>query len=304
MSCPVVVGLGSVDPALVVDELGTGLHFVAEPDPDQLAAAAGAIARADAVVDRALLDQMPALRVVARTGVGVEKVDLLATEQRGIPVVITPGTGTHAVAEGAIAMALGLLKRHRVTTDLVREGRWTERSGIVPGDLEGAVLGIIGYGRIGRRLAQLGAAFGMEVLSFDPYVVDAPGQVSLAQLGARADVISLHLPLTAQTRGIVDEAFLARVRPGSVLINCGRGGLVDLDAAQRALEDGRLAGLGLDVFDEEPPAHHPVFERDDVILSPHLTGLSARAQQATFRAAARGVRDVLEGKEPAAVAEP
>lgn len=164
---------------------------------------------------------MPALRVIARNGVGVEKVDLVNAEQCGIPVVVTPGTGTHAVAPGTIAMALGLLKRHRVTTELVREGRWAERAAVVPGDLEGAVPGIIDYGRIGRRLARPGNAFGMEVLTFDPYVTDAPGQVDLDQLAARADMISLHLPLIAETHGLVHGALLARMQPGSALINCG-----------------------------------------------------------------------------------
>jgi len=304
MTLPLVVGLGEVDPALVTWELGDGIEFGAAPDTEQLAVAAGAIARADAVVDRDLLEQMPALRVIARTGVGVDRIDVAEAARRGIPVVITPGTGTNAVAEAAIGMALGLRKLHRRSTRLVAEGRWSERSSLVTGDLEGSILGLLGYGRIGRRLAHLAEAFGMEVIAYDPYVSGDMKLVDLAELQARAEVISLHLPLTDDTSGLVDSKFLRAVRQGAVLINCGRGGLVDLDAAHRALEVGHLHGLGLDVFDEEPPPHHPLFERDDVILSPHLAGLSIRGLQSTFAAAARGVREVLEGGEAAAYALP
>jgi phosphoglycerate dehydrogenase-like enzyme len=127
---------------------------------------------------------------------------------------------------------------------------------------------------------------------------------SLGDLAARSDVITLHLPLNEQTRHLVDDAFLARVRPGAVLVNCGRGGLVDTDAVWRALTDGRLSGVGLDVFDPEPPGCHPLYGHPDVVLTPHLMGLSRRATAATFTAAARGVLDVLCGREPQAVADP
>jgi D-3-phosphoglycerate dehydrogenase len=146
----------------------------------------------------------------------------------------------------------------------------------------------------------------MRILAYDP-VSEPPAGVRCASLGdlaARSDVITLHLPLNDQTRHLVDDAFLAGVRPGAVLINCGRGGLVDTDAVCRALTDGRLSGVGLDVFDPEPPGHHPLYRHPDVVLTPHLMGLSRRATAATFTAAARGVLDVLSGREPQAVADP
>ena len=196
-------------------------------------------------------------------------------------------------------MALHLVKRFGPLTALVREGRWAERAGVSVGDLDGATLGVIGYGRIGGRTAALAAAFGMRVLAYDP-VSEPPADVpsvehcaSLGDLAARSDVITLHLPLNEQTRHLVDDAFLARVRPGAVLVNCGRGGLVDTDAAWRALTDGRLSGVGLDVFDPEPPGPHPLYSHPGVVLTPHLMGLSQRATAATFTAAARGVLDVL-----------
>jgi D-3-phosphoglycerate dehydrogenase / 2-oxoglutarate reductase len=303
---PLVVGLGEVDPALAAGALGGGVAFVARPGPEALAVAVGAIARADAVVDAALLDRAPRLRVVARTGVGVDLVDLEAATARGVAVVVTPGSGTRAVAEGVLALALHLVKRLGPLTALVRDGRWAERSRVPVGDLDGATIGIVGYGRIGRRVGDLAAAFGMRVLAHDPFS-PPPGEVAcpeLATLAAASDVLTLHVPLTEATRHLVDAALLSRIRPRAVLVNCGRGGLLDLDAALAALEWGRLGGIGLDVFDPEPPPHHPLFDHPDVVLTPHLMGLTRRATAATFAAAARGVADVLAGRRPEALANP
>ncbi len=126
----------------------------------------------------------------------------------------------------------------------------------------------------------------------------------MSELASASDVVTLHVPLTEETHHLVDDAFLDRVRPGTILINCGRGGLVDLDAALAALESGRLAGVGLDVFDPEPPERHPLFDHPDVVLTPHLMGMTRRAAAATFVDAARGIVDVLAGRRPAAVANP
>jgi D-3-phosphoglycerate dehydrogenase len=301
-----VVALGTVDPALVSGPLRGQAVFVAEPQPEDLFLAAGAIVRADVVVDEALLDRMPNLRVVARTGVGVDLVDVAAATRRGIAVVITPGSGTAAVAEGVMGMALHLVKRLGPLTDLVRDGRWAQRGEVAVGDLEGATFGIIGYGRIGRRVASLARAFGAGVLAYDP-VAPPPDDVActdLGQLASGSDVISLHAPLTAATRHIVDARFLDAVKSGAVLVNCGRGALVDMDAVMDALSAGRLAGVGLDVFEPEPPAHHPLFDHPDVVLTPHIMGLSRRAMAATFADAARGAAAVLAGRRPAALANP
>jgi D-3-phosphoglycerate dehydrogenase len=315
VSRQVVVALGDVEPGLVTGHLPRGARFVADPGPEDLCAAAGAIVRADVLVDTAMLDRMPNLRVLARTGVGVDRVDVGEATRRRIAVVVTPDAGTHAVAEGALAMILHLVKRLRATTDCVAQGRWSERGAITLGDLDGATIGVVGYGRIGRRIGYLARAFGMTVLAHDPYLApakdhagggsaDAVEFVGLEELRSRSQVVTLHLPLTPRTFHLVDSAFLAAMPVGSILVNCGRGGLLDLDAAAHALADGRLAGLGLDVFEREPPAHHPVFDRTDVVLSPHLMGLSVGATRATFTAAAQGVADVLAGRRPAALANP
>ena len=302
---PVVVGLGKVDPDLVTGALGDGIDFVAEPTEADLAAAVGAIVRADAVVDEAFLDRTPRMRVLARTGVGTDLVDLDTAAARGIAVVVTPGSGTRAVAEGVLAHTLALVKRVAPLTALVSGGRWGERDAGGPiGDLDGATIGIIGYGRIGRRVGALADAFGMRVLAYDPFA-PPPAEVAcgdLDELIAASDVLTLHVPLTPENHHLVDAAFLGRTKPGAVLINCGRGGLLDLDAALAALESGQLSGVGLDVFESEPPVHHPIFDHQSVSLTPHLMGLTRRATAATFADAAQGVVDVLAGRTPAAVA--
>jgi D-3-phosphoglycerate dehydrogenase / 2-oxoglutarate reductase len=303
---PVVVALGAVDPGLVTNILGAGLALVTDPSADDLARAVGAIVRADAVVDATFLNRAPRLRVLARTGVGVDLVDLAAATGRGIPVVVTPGSGTRAVAEGVLALTLHLVKRLAALTELVRQGRWAERITVPIGDLEGATMGIVGYGRIGQRVGELAKAFSMRLLAYDP-VSPPPAEIAatdLARLAIASDVLTLHVPLTDTTHHLVDKAFLDRVRPGTVLVNCGRGGLVNLDAALDALDSGQLAGVGLDVFDPEPPEHHDLFDRPNVVLTPHLMGLSRRATAATFADAARGIADVLAGRRPAAVANP
>ena len=303
---PLVVGLGSVDPDLVAEVFEGRCRFVADPTDADLDEAEGAIARADAAVDAAFLDRAPRLRVVARTGVGVERVDLDATNARGIAVVVTPGSGATAVAEGALAMAMHLVKRFGRLTDLVRSGRWTERGSVAVGDLAGSTLGVVGYGRIGRQAGTLGRALGMTVLAYDPFA-SPPADVrcdTLPDLLSRSDVVTLHLPLSPETHHLIDAEALAVTRRGAILVNCGRGALVDVDAVYDALLDRRIAGVGLDVFDPEPPQHHALFDHPDVVLTPHLMGLSRRATAATFTAAAAGVVDVLEGREPASVADP
>ncbi len=303
---PLVVGLGAVDPSLVAEVFTGRCRFVADPTAEHLREAQGAIARADATLDTVFLDRTPRMRVVARTGVGVERVDLDAATSRGIAIVVTPGAGAIAVAEGAIAMAMHLVKRLGRLTDLVRSDRWADRGLVAVGDLAGSTLGVVGFGRIGRHAATLGAALGMKVLAYDP-VAEPPAELrcgTLAELLAGSDVITLHLPLTPDTHHLIDADALELTRPGAILVNCGRGALIDNDAAFQALQAGRIAGIGLDVFDPEPPQHHPLFDHPDVVLTPHLMGLSTNATAATFTAAATGVVDVLDGREPAAVANP
>jgi D-3-phosphoglycerate dehydrogenase len=165
------------------------------------------------------------------------------------------------------------------------------------GDIDGSTVGIVGYGRIGQRLSELLVALGAEVIAFDP-VATVPDGIrcdSLPDLLSRSHIVSLHVPLLDSTRHMINAATLALMPAEAVLINCGRGPLVDLDAALVALESGHLGGIGLDVFDDEPPTPHPLFQHPRALLTPHVMGLSHKSAAQTFIDAARGIRLVLDG---------
>lgn len=300
----IVVGLGPVETDVVQPVLGGDIRFIESPTEAEIAEAAGAIVRAAFVFDAAQFAKMPNLKVVARTGVGTDLVDLDEAAQRSIPVVITPGSNTNAVAEGAIAHALHLTKRLGPLHRLVSGGGWNDRTKYPVGDFESKTIGIVGFGRIGRRVAKLAEAFDMSVLAYDPFA-DIPAENSvkdIVDLVSRSDVVTLHVPLTAETNQMVNAALLASFKAGAVLVNCGRGALIDLEAALVALNNRQLGGLGLDVFDPEPPSHHALFDHENVVLTPHVMGLSVRSTVQTFIDAALGVRDVLEGRRPLAIA--
>lgn len=296
----VVVGLGPVDPALVTPFLPADAVFVRDPSPEDLAGAEGAIVRAAFDVDAALLDRMPRLRVAARTGVGVERVDLAAAKARGVAVAITPGSNARAVAEGAFAMLLSLVKRVGVSDAYVAGGRWGVDPVPVPGDAFGKTLAVVGFGRIGRIVAGFGAAFGMRVIVHDPFVQsDEHENVTLEEAVRQADALTLHLP--GGDGELLPLALLREARRGCaplVLVNCARAELVSTDTLLTALDEGLLGGAGLDVFPSEPAQGHPLAGRDDVLLSPHTTGLSEAAMAATFRMAAEAVAAVLAGGAP------
>lgn len=260
------------------------------------------IVRGDATVGEQELAAATRLRVIGRSGVGVDRVDVAAAAAHGVPVVVTPGANARAVAEGALTLMLALVKRLPELQHALLERNWGARDRLELGDLEGTTLGIVGYGRIGRELADLARALGMHVLAHDPLVDDAT--TPLGALFENADIVSLHAPLTDETRGIVGPELLACAKPGLVLVNTARGGLVSsLDDLLAALEDGRLGGVGLDVFDEEPPdPSHPLFAHPRVVATPHALGLTLGAREAVFRAMAEGVAAVLRGETPPNVA--
>ena len=273
-----------------------------------VADAVALIARGGTRVSARVIEAAPSLRVIGRSGVGYDLVDVAAANRRRIPVVLAPGGGAQAVAEGAMAMLLALVKQLPVLDSLVREGRWSERDEVDIRDLEGATLGIVGLGRIGARLARIARPFGLRVLAHDPYVAgsDEVERVDLETLFATSDYVSLHAPLTAETRGLVDTALLSLARPGLILVNLGRGGLVrSLDDLLAGLESGALGGVGLDVFEHEPPdVSHALFRHPRVLLSPHALGLSRLSKERIFREMAEGMAAVLRGERPPAVANP
>ncbi|MGH2461382.1 MAG: hydroxyacid dehydrogenase, partial [Chloroflexota bacterium] len=232
----------------------------------------------------ARLSRAGRLKVIGKHGVGVDNVDLAAARARGIAVVFTPGVNSQAVAEHALTLMLMLARRIPTASRMLRDGQFDEaRRTIVALDLQGKTLGLVGLGQVGRRLAAIvRQGLAMRVLAFDPYVTPAQA----AELGVElvselepllraADVVSIHAPLTPETRGIIGRGALAELKPTAFLINCARGGLVDEDALLEALQAGRLAGAGLDVFVEEPtPAAHPLFGLENVVVTPHVAGSS------------------------------
>ena len=283
--------------------LGSAIKYVENPSATDLSEAVGAIVRANFKFDAAVFETMPKLKVIARTGVGVDLVDLTIADQKQIPVVITPGSNTVAVAEGTIAHLLTLAKRIKPLTKLVATGDWAARTNYPVGDLAGNTLGVIGYGRIGKQVCDFALALGMKVKAFDPVaVVPTSIAANLDEIFTTSDYLSLHIPLTSENEYLINGQVLSKMKEGVVIINCSRGALINLDDALLALNSGKLGGLGLDVFDPEPPVHHKIFDHENVTLTPHVMGLSKQSTVATFVDAAQGVRDVLEGKVPKAVA--
>lgn len=293
----VVVALGAVDAAEVMPYLPECAHFVSHPTDPDLAVAEAAIVRAAFDLDRATLDRMPRLRVIARTGVGVDRVDVAAAHERGIPVAITPGSNSRAVAEGAFAMLAALVKNVGESHRYVSAGEWGRRPVPQAGDLYGRTLAVLGYGRIGRIVAGYGRAFGMEVVVHDPYVTaDDAENVTLEEAVRRADALTLHLP--GGGGEMLPLAILRTAKPGLVLVNCARADLVSTVTLQEALDTGILGGVGLDVFETEPVQHHPLAGRTDVLLSPHTSGFSLAARRETVRMAAEAVSETLSGRYP------
>jgi D-3-phosphoglycerate dehydrogenase / 2-oxoglutarate reductase len=284
-----------------------GPLVVAEQDSEQalrplLTDAVGLVARGPTVVNADLLAAAPRLRVIGRSGVGTDNVDLEAATARGIPVVITPGANASAVAEGAVALLLAMVKVLPALDAAVRGGRWEERDALAPGDVAGTTLAVVGYGAIGRRVAELARGLGMEVLICDPLVEDS---VPLVEAVARADHLTLHVPLTDATRGLISRELLSRARPGLRIVNMSRGAVAPLDVLDEGLRSGVLSGAGLDVFDPEPPdPSHPLFEHDGVLCSPHALALTPAAKLAVFRAMSEGMAAVLDGGRAPCVANP
>jgi D-3-phosphoglycerate dehydrogenase len=270
------------------------------------------IVRGDGIVNARIIAAGNQLKVIARSGVGYNNVDIAAATAHGIPVVYTPGVGARAVAEGAMALMLALCKRLTHWDQQLKEGNWQSRFTPVLGDLDNATLGIVGFGRIGRILGRMATPFDMRIIAYDPFIDAAEANVlgvTLVELDAlldEADFISLHAAATPQNQGLINRQRLARVGPGAYFINMARGDLVeDLDILYEALEDGRLVGVGLDVFAPEPPdVSHPLFSRHDVLTSPHVLGLTDRSRWGIFKAMAEGVVAVFNGQRPEAVVNP
>ncbi len=267
-----------------------------------------ALAEADAVIvrsatriDAEAIAHAPKLRVVARAGVGLDNVDVEAATAAGVMVVNAPSSNIVSAAEHAVALLLAVARHVPQAMASLRSGEW-KRSKFTGVELYDKVAGILGLGRIGALVAQRLGAFGMKLIAYDPYVPAARAAqlgvrlVSLDELLAEADFISVHLPKNAETLGLISDRELHLVKPTAVLVNAARGGIVDEHALAMALKDGRLAGAGIDVYATEPPGESPLFGFPNVVATPHLGASTHEAQEKAGTQVARSVRLALAGE--------
>ncbi len=242
------------------------------------------IVRGGTRVSESVLAGAPALRVVVRAGTGLDNVDLAAARERGVLVSKTPDSAAVSVAEHVFALLLALERRLTSADAAMRRGEWRGAEP-VGHELAGRLLGLVGFGRVGREVAWRARAFAMEVTWHDPLIDLAPAgyewtrPVELAELLSRADVVSLHVPLTRGTRGLIGARELASLKRDAVLVNCARGGVVDEAALHDALAHGRLRGAALDVFATEPPGESPLLALSNVVVTPHLGASTFEARR-------------------------
>ncbi len=254
-------------------------------------------------VSRRVIEGLPRLRLLVRYGVGVDGVDVEAATERGIPVVNVPDYGTDEVANHAVALLLALARKIAQLDRQTRAGRWSVFESQPIHRLAGRTVGIVGCGRIGSRVARKLAGFDARLVGCDPYITEFPPGVSpvrLDRLLAESDYVTLHCPLTAETRHLIDAAALARMKPTAVLVNTARGGIVDTAALTEALQARRLGGAGLDVTEPEPldPAS-PLLRMDHVIVTPHAAWYSEEGRSdLKRRVAEEAVRVLLRGEPP------
>src|SRR5580692_7503513 len=277
---------------LTHDQLPDGL-------PAALADADALVVRSAVQVDDALMEHAPKLRVVGRAGVGVDNIDADAATRRGIVVMNTPGANAVAVAELTIGLMIALARKIPAATNTMHAGKW-EKKNLQGSELRGKTLGILGLGRIGLEVARRARGFGLELIGRDPFVSAAVAReagirlVTLEELIAGSDYLTLHVGLTPQTMGVINAKSLAAMKKGVRIVNCARGELVEDAALIEALKSGYVAGAALDVFVEEPLKDSPYFGLNNVILSPHIAGSTAEAQEAVGVQLAMQVRGYLK----------
>ncbi len=277
---------------LTHDQLPNGL-------PSALADADALVVRSAVQADDALMEHAPKLRVIGRAGVGVDNIDADAATRRGIVVMNTPGANAVAVAELTIGLMLALARKLPTANATMHAGKWEKKS-LQGSELRGKTLGILGLGRIGLEVARRARAFGLEIIGSDPFVSAAVARengirlVTLDELFAGSDYLTLHVGLTPQTHGIINAKTIATMKKGVRIINCARGELVEDEALLAGLKSGQVAGAALDVFTVEPPKDSPFAALENVILTPHIAGSTAEAQEAVGVQIAMQVREYLK----------
>lgn len=290
------------DPALGRALLDAGLEVRLEPKrgartPEQLApmlaSVVGAIVSTDPFTAEVLAGASQ-LRVISRVGVGYDSIDVDAASAHGVQIATTPGGNEQVVADHTLALMLALLRRIPELDGDVRNGGWNRTGRYMPRQLSGATVGLVGRGAIGRLVAARLAGFGVELLIHDPALGD--GSTPLDDLLARSTVVSLHCPLLPSTRHLINADTLRLMRPDAVLVNAARGPIVDERALVEALRAGVIAGAALDVFEVEPPGESPLLSMENVVVSPHIAGLSTVSVAEMTRRATRAVLDVVAGR--------
>ncbi|NHF74546.1 hydroxyacid dehydrogenase [Paracoccus xiamenensis] len=253
-------------------------------------------------VDDAIFAAAPDLRVISKHGVGVDNIDVDAATRRNIPVVVASGANSVSVAEHAFALLLAVAKKIVPLDRGMREGRW-EKPGFQGRELAGSTIGLVAFGAIARQTARYAKAFGMQVIAYDPFCDDEvflqEGVTRASDLQALlrdSDIVSLHSPLTPQTRHIINADSLAMMKPNAIIINTARGGLIDEAALLDALQSGRIAGAGLDSFAKEPTgSDHPFWAEPRLVVTPHIGGVTTAANLRVGVDAAQAIVDVLGG---------
>ena len=256
----------------------------------------GYIAGLDSVTAK-VLEKCDHLQVVSRYGAGVDRVDLAAAKAKGIKVTNTPGANAEAVGELAVALMLSVARQVPYLNQSTRDGGWVRSTGV---ELNGKTLGILGLGAIGRVVARSAKGLGMNVIAYDPYInldyckENDIQSLTLDEVIREANVITLHLPLTEETHHMINREAIASMKPGCIIINASRGGIIDEEAAYDALRTGQLGGLGLDAFEVEPPTASPLFEFNNVVVTPHTGAHTKEATDNMAEMAVQNLLDVLE----------
>ncbi|MGO9507865.1 MAG: phosphoglycerate dehydrogenase [Mycobacterium sp.] len=281
------------------------VRWVDGPDREKLLAAVpeadALLVRSATTVDAEVLAAAPKLKIVARAGVGLDNVDVDAATARGVLVVNAPTSNIHSAAEHALALLLAASREIPAADATLRAHTW-KRSSFNGTEIFGKTVGVVGLGRIGQLVAQRIAAFGTHIVAYDPYVSPARAAqlgielLSLDDLLARADFISVHLPKTPETKGLIDNEALAKTKPGVIIVNAARGGLVDEAALADAITSGHVRAAGLDVFSTEPCTDSPLFELPQVVVTPHLGASTSEAQDRAGTDVADSVRLALAGE--------
>ncbi len=259
------------------------------------------VRRPNFMVTRELIAAAPKLRVVGRHGAGVDNIDLDAATAAGVVVTYTPGANTASVAQLTIGLLLATARKIVPAHLSMAEGTWT-RDHYKGLEMTGLTLGVIGAGRIGRAVAKIAAAMEMQVVGFDPYVTDWPAgvtPVALEHLLRQSDVVTVHTPLTSETRRLIGRAQIAQMKPGAIILNTARGGIIDELALCDALVSGQIGGAGIDAFETEPlPPDHPLGRAPNVVLTPHLGAVTDASLRRMGMTVAEDVLGALAGRAP------